>query len=102
MKYFVVEGIIINADLMNDNIMKEHMEYTQKAMDKGVLLMSGLKEDMSGGLFVMKSEAFEEIESYLDNEPLKVYGIQEYKVIEFSPHYFNKDPNKWFTNLSDK
>lgn len=97
MRYFVVEGTIINADLMNDNIMKEHIGYSQKAMDKGLILMSGLKEDMSGGLFVVKSESCEEIEDYLSNEPLKVYGIQEYKVIEFSPHYFNQSPNEWFS-----
>ncbi|SCK03216.1 Uncharacterised protein [uncultured Clostridium sp.] len=96
MKYFVVEGTITNADLMNDNIMKEHMAYSQKAMDEGLILMSGLKEDMSGGLFVMKAESPKTLEIYLNNEPLKVYNIQEYKVIEFSPHYFNQYPNEWF------
>lgn len=30
MKYFIVEGIIKNAELMNDNIMKEHMAYSKK------------------------------------------------------------------------
>lgn len=43
MKYFIIEGIIKNADLMDENKMKEHMNYTQKAMDKGLILMSGLK-----------------------------------------------------------
>lgn len=98
MKYFIIEGTITNADLMNDDIMQEHMEYSQKAMDKGLILTSGLKEDMSGGLFVMKSESREIIDEYLVNEPLKLNGIQEYKVIEFSPHYFNKSSNEWFNN----
>ncbi|MDY3369498.1 YciI family protein [Zhenhengia yiwuensis] len=96
MKYFIIEGTIKNADLMNDDIMKEHMAYTQKAMDKGFILMSGLKSDMSGGLFIMKSESIEEVEVYLSNEPFKVYGIQDYKVIEVSPHYFNESPSEWF------
>ena len=97
MRYFIVEGTIINADLMNDNVMKEHMAYSQKAMNEGLILTSGLKEDMSGALFVMKAESYEKIEYYLVNEPLKVYGIQEYKVIEFSPHYFNQSSNEWFS-----
>ena len=59
MRYFIVEGTIINVDLMNDNIMKNHIEYSQKAMNEGLILMSGLKEDMSGGLFIMKSESIE-------------------------------------------
>lgn len=97
MKYFIVEGIIKNADLINDDIMKQHMAYSQKAMDEGLILMSGLKEDMSGGLFVMKAEDAKKVEDYLSFEPLKVHGIQEYKIIEFSPHYFNQSPSEWFS-----
>ena len=35
MKYYMVEGLILDADRMNDAIMKDHMAYTQKAMDSG-------------------------------------------------------------------
>lgn len=96
MKYFIVEGIIKNADLMDENKMKEHMAYTQKAMDENLILMSGLKEDMSGAVFVMKAESIEKLEDYLANEPFKVCGIQDYKFIEFSAHYFNQSPSEWF------
>lgn len=54
MKYFMVEGTLKDAHLINDTIMRAHMAYTQMAMDKGLILFSGLKEDMSGGIFVMK------------------------------------------------
>lgn len=96
MKHFIVEGIIKNPEKVNDEIMKEHMAYTQRAMDSGLILVSGLKSDMSGGIFMMKSESAEILEDYLANEPFKVYEIQDYKVIEFSAHYFNKSPNEWF------
>lgn len=98
MKYFIVEGIIKNADLMTEDIMKEHMAYSQKAMDKGLILMSGLKEDMSGAVFIMKAESNEEIENYLGSEPFKLNEIQDYKTVEFSPHYFNQSPIQWFNN----
>ncbi|AIY84038.1 MAG: hypothetical protein KIB43_12095 [Clostridium baratii] len=90
MRYFMVEGTIKNPDLINDNIMKEHMAYSKKAMDKGLILMSSLKSDTSGGLFVMIADSIEKIEQYLSNEPLKVYKIQDYKITEFNPHYFNQ------------
>lgn len=90
MKNFIVEGILTNPNLINDNIMKEHMAYSQKAMDSGLILMSGLKSDMSGGLFIMRAESIEEIEAYLTNEPFKVHGIQEYKITEFNTHYLNQ------------
>ena len=91
MKYFIVEGILKNTEKMNDEIMKEHMAYTSKAMESGLILISGLKEDMSGGIFFMKSESQEQIEDYLSNEPFKKYNIQEYKVTSFQPHYVNED-----------
>lgn len=81
--------------------MKDHMTYTQKAMDKGLILMSGLKEDMSGGIFVMKEESIEKVEEYLAKEPFKVEGIQDYKVVEFSVHYFNGSPSEWFNEKSN-
>lgn len=96
MKYFAIEGIIKDSNLIDEKIMKKHMSYTQKAIDNGLILMSTLKTDMSGGLFIMKSESIEKLEEYLFNEPLKTFGVQDYKVIEFSPHYFNKSSAEWF------
>lgn len=96
MKYFVVEGILKATDKINDTIMTEHMPYTQKAMNSGLILMSGLKSDMSGGIFVIKADSVEKINDYLNNEPFKVYGIQDYKVTEFDAHYFNESPSEWF------
>lgn len=95
MKYFIVEGILNNSDNMNEAIMKEHMSYTQKAMDEGKILLSGLKKDMSGGIFIIKTESIKILEEYLSKEPFKVYGIQDYKFIEFDPHYINEFPSTW-------
>ena len=96
MRYFIVQGKIKNQDKMNDSIMKEHMAYSKKAMNNGLILMSGLKSDMSGGIFVIKADSVEKINDYLNNEPFKVYGIQDYKVTEFDAHYFNESPSEWF------
>lgn len=91
MKHFMIEGIITNTNLINDVIMKVHMEYSKKAMDIGLILMSSLKADMSGGLFIMMADDIKDIELYLSNEPFKVNGIQEYKIKEFNIHYISND-----------
>lgn len=96
MKYFIIEGFIKDAAKMNDAIMEEHKKYTGKAMENGMTFMSGLKSDMSGGIFIMKADTLEDIENYLNNEPFKQNGIQEYKVTEFSAHYLNPSSNEWF------
>lgn len=98
MKYFIVEGTLTSSNPICDNIMKEHMSYSGKAMEKGLMLITGLKEDMSGVIFVMKGENLSKINEYLSNEPLKIHGFQDYKVTEFSPHYFNPSPKEWFHN----
>lgn len=95
MKYFIIEGFIKDATKMNETIMEEHKKYTGKAMENGMTFMSGLKADMSGGIFIMKAESLEVIEHYLNNEPFKVNGIQDYKVAEFTAHYLNSS-NDWF------
>ena len=96
MKYFIVEGILKSTDEIDKGTMTKHMNYSQKAMNEGLILMSGLKENMSGGIFIMKSNSIENIKEYLDNEPFKLEGIQDYKIVEFSPHYFNESPSEWF------
>ncbi|CEK37380.1 YciI family protein [Paraclostridium sordellii] len=96
MKYFIVEGILKSTNEIDKDTMTKHMNYSQKAMDEGIILMSGLKENMSGGIFIMKSDSIENIKEYLDNEPFKLEGIQDYKIVEFSPHYFNESPSEWF------
>ncbi|CEP42149.1 YciI family protein [Paraclostridium sordellii] len=96
MKYFIVEGILKSTNKIDKDTMTKHMNYSQKAMDEGLILMSGLKENMSGGIFIMKSDSIENIKEYLDNEPFKLEGIQDYKIVEFSPHYFNESPSEWF------
>ena len=88
MKYFIIEGKIDNSIQIDENIMNEHIAHSKKAIDRGLILMSGLKSDMSGGMSIMKANSIEEVETYLAADPLKISGSQEYKVIEFTPHYF--------------
>ncbi|MDZ7548519.1 MULTISPECIES: YciI family protein [Clostridium] len=98
MKYFVIEGILKNSVPMDENLMNEHIAYSQKAIDAGVILVSGVKDDMSGGMLIMKAESLEKVEAYLSAEPLKVSGVQEYRVTEFTPHYVQPIASEWFKN----
>ena len=65
MKYFLVEGNIIDAGRMTDGIMNEHMAYTRAAMERGMTFMSGLKADMSGGISIMRVEDADALQAYL-------------------------------------
>lgn len=95
MIYFTVIGTLENLKNMNDSIMEEHKAYTQKAMDEGMILLSGLKTDQSGGMFIIKAESVEQLEAYVYNEPFYVQGIQTYTYQAFDVHYINAEPNDW-------
>ena len=95
MRYFLVEGIIRAAENMDDAIMKQHMAYTQKAMDQGSILISGLKADMGGGVFIIRTGTADQLEEYVDHEPFKLHGIQDYRWVEFTPHYVNPSAGTW-------
>ena len=72
MKYFIIEGILKTQNPIDENTMQEHMAYSKKAMDEGLILMSGLKSNMSGGIFIMKAESIEKVQNYLSSEPFKL------------------------------
>ncbi|MDZ5016937.1 hypothetical protein GNF72_17285 [Clostridium perfringens] len=61
-----------NSVPMDENLMNEHIAYSQKAIDAGVILVSGVKADMSGGISIMKAESLEAINAYLAADPLNL------------------------------
>ncbi|MCR1949826.1 YciI family protein [Clostridium sp. DSM 100503] len=96
MKYFIIEGKLNTTVEIDESVMNAHIAYSQKAIEKGVTLITGLKEDMSGGVLIMKANSLEEIENYLNSDPLKTAGSQEYRILEFTPHYTLPQTNEWF------
>lgn len=97
MKYFIVEGILKNREKMDAQLMLAHKIYTQKAMDKGSILFSGLKTDNNGAVFLMKATSKAAVELYLSLEPFRIQGVQEYTIMEFTSHYAYACASSWFT-----
>ncbi|MGG7179292.1 YciI family protein [Clostridium paraputrificum] len=96
MKFFIIEGTINKSAPIDENIMNEHIAYSTTAANAGLILVSGLKSDESGGLSIMKAESLEKVEAYLSADPLKVSGIQDYRVMELTPHFVQPIANEWF------
>lgn len=95
MQYFIVEGILKSTHV-DDVLLKEHISYTQKAMRKNMYLLSGLKQDQTGGIFIIKAKDKEALQLYLDNEPFFKAGIQTYKITPFDAHYTQESIASWF------
>jgi len=74
----------------------EHIDYLQKGFDEGWILVSGPKVSSNGGVILMKGSSKEEIEEYFSKDPMKIAGIQEYRIIEFKLHECQPEIIKWF------
>ena len=95
MRLYLVEGTIIHAENMTDAIMADHKRYTQKWMDEGNIVLSALKADMSGGLFIAKVADEAILQAFLDNEPFFCHDIQTYVVKPIDVHYLNENLSDW-------
>ena len=100
MKFFMIESVFNDPLPVNDAELKksieEHVDYLQKGFDEGWILVSGPKASSGGGVIVMKGSSLDEIEEYFSNDPMKIKGIQEYKIIEFNLHECQQMVKEWF------
>ena len=100
MKYFVIEGTfkenfpIDKEELMN--IISKHREYLQIGFDAGWILCSGPKAYSGGGVVLMKAESIDVVNEYLNNDPLKLCGIQQYNIVEFKLYKCQEEAKNWF------
>lgn len=95
MRLYLVEGQIAQADKMTEAILAEHKQYTQQWMDEGKILLSSLKADLSGGVFLAKVSEEAELQSFLANELFFCNGIQTYTVKPLDVHYLNEQLADW-------
>ena len=100
MKFFNVEATFTGNTSVSEEVFKkasaDHLDYLQKGFDEGFILFSGPKTNKEGGNFVIKGESLEEIEKYIAGDPLKIYDIQSYKIIEFKLHDCQPMVREWF------
>lgn len=97
MNYYLVEGRILDPTRMTQEILDKHIAYTTKAYRSGKILFSGLKEgNEPGGIFLIRAESQRDVQDYVDADPLRTAGIQEYHITPFQPHNVHKDAKAWF------
>jgi uncharacterized protein YciI len=90
MKYFFVDGTFKEPISIGENelqkAIEEHLALLQKGFEEGFILVSGPKVNIGGGIIIIKGQSLVDIENYLSKDPLKILGVQEYKIVEFKLH----------------
>lgn len=90
MKFFIIEGVFIEPCSVSketlEQSIKDHVQYLDQGFDDGSILASGPKAQGGGGFIIMKADSEDDIFNYLEKDPMKVAGVQNYIVNEFSIH----------------
>lgn len=85
MKHFIIEIIYtVEIDKIKE-VVGEHREYLQIGYDNEMLLCSGPKEPLTGGILIAKAEDKVQIEDFIKNDPYNKAGLADYKITEFNP-----------------
>ncbi len=100
MKYFLVEGSFKNPltvkDAQLEEAINEHLTFLEEGFNEGWILVSGPKVNIGGGIIIIKRMSLREVENYLAKDPLKILGVQEYRIVEFKLHECQDLLKKWF------
>jgi DNA-binding transcriptional ArsR family regulator/uncharacterized protein YciI len=100
MKYFMIESTFHDPVPVSEDqlqlLIKEHQRYLARGFAEGWILVSGPKTFSDGGVILMKADSPQEIEAYFNEDPMKVAGVQDYKVVEFNLHDCQPMVKDWF------
>ncbi|SHI11085.1 Uncharacterized conserved protein YciI, contains a putative active-site phosphohistidine [Sporobacter termitidis DSM 10068] len=101
MKFFIIEGVFIDPCPVDKAALEksigDHVAYLDRGFVDGSILVSGPKSMGGGGFIIMKAESEEDIFTFLDNDPMKLLGVQNYIVNEFKIHQSQPFACDWFT-----
>lgn len=100
MNYFIAEGTFhdpIPVDKSTfEEIIPRHLSFIEKGHSEKIILISGAKPALNGGVLVMKAGSPEEAEAYLSNDPMVLAGVLQYRLVEFNPHGYPDAVGDWF------
>lgn len=94
-KFFILEVTYrIPAEELGDRV-AEHRAFLQKGYDQGWLLLSGPMVPRTGGMLVGRAPSREALEDFFANDPYRLKGLADYRIVEFDPVSFAPMMEAW-------
>ncbi|MDU5333348.1 YciI family protein [Enterococcus sp.] len=103
MKTYLVDGSFTRPIDFKDpeiaELMKGHMDFLDRGISEGWLLLTGGKfEEEGGGILIIKAKDREEINAIMDTDPLKIEKINDYCIKEFGFAKGQDAVKDWFAD----
>lgn len=83
MQTFLVELKFLQAFASFGDVVAQHRAFLQTGYDHGLLLMSGPREDKTGGIVIARANDAQELRSFFDQDPYKLNGLAEHRFVGF-------------------
>ena len=100
MRHFMIESTFHDPVPVGQTglwgLIKKHQGYLAQGFAKGWILVSGPKASSGGGVILMKGPSLRDVEAYFAKDPMKLAGVQDYKVVEFKLHDCQPAVKDWF------
>lgn len=100
MEYFMIESVFRDPSPVGETelerLIREHQRYLDKGFAEGWILVSGPKAAGGGGVILMKGASAREVEAYFDGDPMKIAGVQDYRIVEFRLYDCQAGTTSWF------
>ena len=66
------------------DVVPAHRAFLQAGYDQGLLLMSGPKQDKTGGIIVARAESEPRLRELMNQDPYLIHGLAHHEFIPFS------------------
>ncbi len=85
MNHYLVEAVYAPAlpcteEVLATSLIPAHAAHVQSGIIAGMVLCAGPKEAESGGFLVLRAQSREELDAFLDCDPLVTAGVQTFHV----------------------
>ena len=84
MQTFLVELNFLKPFASFGDVVPRHRSFLQTGYDSGMLLMSGPREDKTGGIVIARAPDLPTLQSFFELDPYKLNGLAEHKFVAFT------------------
>ncbi len=95
MKHFIVIINYTASSEIIDRTRPAHRAYLQTGLNSGLLLMSGPRNPVTGGMAVARAESMDDLISFFKGDPYQINNLATYEFIEFDPVFYQSAIKQW-------
>ena len=84
MQTYLVELNFLKPFSSFGDVVPQHRAFLQTGYDNGLLLMSGPRDDKTGGIVVARAPDLPTLQSFFEQDPYKLNGLAEHRFVGFT------------------